>query len=100
VAAEMRPTSDTFTADTFQQPRNLPHATSLVQRARTRPILNNVILGCPRHLPDALARSRPTKTRSRIIARSNSLDTPSIQQGVTRCRPGVEALLVQAARSR
>ena len=70
-----RRTSLTLVALTF---RSL--AVSLTPRpsfcaARMRSILNGVVLGLPRRLPDDRARSRPAITRSRIIARSNSLDT-------------------------
>jgi hypothetical protein len=48
--------------------------------------------GRPRRLPSLLARASPARTRSAIIARSNSAIRPSSDAG--RCG-GIEALLVQ-----
>jgi hypothetical protein len=61
----------------LQQPRRLPHTTPLVEAARIHCTVNSVVLGRPRRLPDDRARSSPASTRSLIIARSNSLTTPS-----------------------
>ena len=76
--ADMRLTSDTLAALTFSSRAvsRTPRPSS--SAARMRSILNGVVLGLPNRLPDALARSRPARTRSRIIDLSNSLNTPSM----------------------
>ena len=75
--ADMRLTSDTLAADTLSSPAvsRTPRPSS--NAARMRCTWNGVVLGLPRRLPDNRARSRPAITRSRIIARSNSLNTPA-----------------------
>ena len=92
----MRRTSDTLAADTFSSRAvsRTPRPSS--NAARIRSILNGVVLGLPRRLPDDRARSRPAITRSRIIDLSNSPNKPNIPNSA---RPdGVEVsrrLLVQ-----
>jgi hypothetical protein len=84
-AADIRLTSLTLAALTFSSRAvsRTPRPSS--SAARMRSILNGVVRGLPRRLPDDLARSSPAITRSRIIARSNSLNTSSIpNKGTTR----------------
>ena len=86
--ADMRLTSLTLAADTFSSlaVSRTPRPSSNARRMRCT--WNGVVLGLPRRLPDDRARSSPAITRSRIIARSNSLNTPSIPNSI---RPdGVE----------
>jgi hypothetical protein len=78
VITDMRLTSLTLAADTFSNRAvsRTPRPSS--RAARIRCTVNCVVLGLPRRLPDDLARSRPTITRSRIIDLSNSLNTPNM----------------------
>ena len=66
----------------LQQPRRLRTPRPSSNARRMRCTLNGVVLGLPRRLPDDRARSSPAITRSRIIARSNSLNTPSIPNSI------------------
>ena len=82
VIADMRLTSLTLAADTFSSlaVSRTPRPSSNARRMRCT--WNGVVLGLPRRLPDDRARSSPASTRSRIIARSNSLNTPSIPNNI------------------
>jgi hypothetical protein len=95
VVTDMRLTSDTLAGLTFNRRAvsRTPRPSSNARRMRC--MIYGVVLGPPRRLPDALARSKPAITRSRIIARSNSLNTQHAKQRPTRWRAGVEGLLVQ-----
>ena len=80
---DIRRTSAHLGGDYLQQPRRLSHTTAFIQcAARMRCTWNGVVLGLPKRLPDDLARSSPAITRSRIIARSNSLNTPNIPNSI------------------
>ena len=81
-AADIRLTSLTLAALTFSSRAvsRTPRPSS--RAARMRPILNGVVLGLPRRLPDDLARSSLASTRSRIIARSNSENTPNMPNNI------------------
>jgi hypothetical protein len=54
----------------------IPRPSSNARRMRST--LMGGIRGRPRRLPDDRARSNPASTRSRIMARSNSLNTDSM----------------------
>ena len=92
----MRLTSLTLAALTFSSRAvsRTPRPSSNARRMRCT--WNGVVLGLPRRLPDDRARSSPAITRSRIIARSNSLNTPSIPNSILPDGvAGIERLLVQ-----
>ena len=81
--ADIRLTSLTLAADIFSSlaVSLTPHPSS--RAARISSTRNGAVLGLPNRLPNDRARSSPAITRSRIIARSNSLNTPSTDHSAT-----------------
>ena len=82
MVADVRLTSLTLAADTFgrRAVSRTPRPSS--SAARIRSTWNGVVRGLPNRLPDDLARSSPASTRSRIIARSNSENTPNMPNNI------------------
>jgi hypothetical protein len=88
--ADKRLTSLTLAADTFSSlaVSRTPRPSSNAERIRCT--WNGVVLGLPRRLPDDRARSSPAITRSLIIARSNSENTPSMPNSIERLLVEIE----------